>query len=176
VRSQDNQPRIREFELACQRSGIPFTVQRRIILELVLGREDHPTADQVFHAVNLRQPGISRATVHRTLELLVKMGVITRTNHTGRAIRYDGRQGVHHHLVCIECEKVIDFDDPGLDSLEMPDTGRFGFQVIDHQVQLRGVCARCRARSTGAVATTPQTVGEVEVPGTAATRPRRKAR
>ena len=65
------QDRIRELEALCQERGIPCTLQRRIVLEAVLDRLDHPSADQVFDAVRDNGPGISRATVHRTLEFLV---------------------------------------------------------------------------------------------------------
>jgi Fe2+ or Zn2+ uptake regulation protein len=90
--------------------------------------------------------GISRATVHRALETLVKLGVITKTCHPGNVIRYDGRTDVHHHLVCMRCDKVIDICDERLDAIEIPDTSAYGFQVEDFRVQFRGVCKKCRGR------------------------------
>jgi len=136
--------RLEGFRRLCKDRGVPFTEQRRLILDTVLDLDDHPTADQVHAALRRRQPGVSRATVYRTLEGLARMGVITKACHPGKAVRYDRRTEVHHHLVCMRCDEVIDLSDPRLDSLPVPDTTAFGFEVTDLRVQLRGTCRRCR--------------------------------
>ncbi len=144
--ARTKQARIETFERMCRARGIPCTIQRRTILGVTLDREDHPTANQVFEAVSKRNRGISRATVHRTLETLVQMGVIAKTCHPGNVVRYDACTETHHHLVCMHCSKVIDFRDENLDSLQIPDTSAYGFEVADLRVQLRGVCSDCRER------------------------------
>ena len=90
---------MRVFERLCRDKGSALTVQRRVILESLAGREDHPTADQVFEAVE-RLPGLSRTTVYRVLETLVELGVIHKANHLGSAARYDPNTERHHHLTC----------------------------------------------------------------------------
>ncbi|MFH1573883.1 MAG: transcriptional repressor [Acidobacteriota bacterium] len=142
--ARTRQIRLEEFARQCRERGVPCTVQRRVILEAVLGRDDHPTADQVFQGVSERNRGISRATVHRTLDTLVRMSVITKACHPGKATRYDGRIEIHHHLVCMRCDKIIDIQDEHLDSLRIPDTSAFGFEAVDFRVQLRGLCKECR--------------------------------
>ena len=132
------------FERQCRDSGVPLTVQRRAILQTLLDLGNHPTADHVHQAVVAVVPAISRTTVYRTLETLVHMGVITKLCHPGSAVRYDARIELHHHLVCLRCDQVIDFSDPNLDALRIPDTSSVGFQVADFRVQLRGLCRRCR--------------------------------
>ena len=132
------------FERRCRDQGVPLTVQRRAILDAVLALGNHPTADQVHEAVNAGMPGVSRTTVYRTLETLVRMEVITKVCHPGSAVRYDARVGLHHHLVCLHCDQVIDISDAKLDALSIPDTSTWGFQVSDFRVQLRGICRRCR--------------------------------
>jgi Fur family peroxide stress response transcriptional regulator len=136
--------RIRDLEAICRERGIPCTLQRRIVLEAVLGRLDHPSADQVFEAVQGSGPGISRATVHRTLDFLAGLGLISKACHPGRAARYDATTESHHHLVCMHCERMIDFEDDRLGVLEIPDTSAAGFVVTDYRVQLRGICRHCR--------------------------------
>ena len=74
------------------------------------------------------------------------MGVIAKSCHPGRAVRCDGRTEVHHHLVCLYCDQVIDFSDEHLDTIRIPDTSDLGFEVSDYRVQLRGICRRCRER------------------------------
>lgn len=140
------QHRLDLFEQLCREQGLPFTVQRRVILETVLDLDDHPTADQVYDAVTHRMSGISRTTVYRTLETLARMGVITKACHPGKPVRFDTRAEVHHHLVCLRCDEVVDIFDEHLDSLRIPDTSNFGFEVSDFRVQLRGVCRRCRKK------------------------------
>jgi Fur family peroxide stress response transcriptional regulator len=143
----EKQRRIEEFERQCGQLGIPCTMQRRVILEILLDEDGHPNADQVFQTLRKRYHGISRATVHRTLETLVQMGVITKACHPGKIIRYDARLQNHHHLLCVRCEKIIDFQDQTLDSLPIPDTSALGFQATGVQVQLRGICKECRQKS-----------------------------
>ena len=138
--------RLQAFEQLCRDEGVPFTVQRRTVLEAVLTLDEHPTADQVHAAVTTRLPGISRATVYRTLETLVRMGLITKACHPGKAVRFDTRIEVHHHLVCMNCDMVVDLVDERLDALPIPDTSAQGFVIADFRVQLRGLCRRCRQK------------------------------
>jgi Fur family peroxide stress response transcriptional regulator len=134
--------------LCCER-GIPCTIQRRAVLEAVLKSDNHPTADQVFEEVNANHRGISRATVHRALETLVRLGVITKACHPGKTTRYDANIQTHHHLVCMECDKITDIQDEHLDSLRIPDTTDHEFRVVDFRVQLRGICRDCLVQRKG---------------------------
>ena len=65
--------RLSEFEKLCRNRGLPLTVQRRVVLQVVLEHDDHPTADQILEAVKDRVPGISRTTVYRSLDTLADM-------------------------------------------------------------------------------------------------------
>jgi Fur family peroxide stress response transcriptional regulator len=146
IGAREKQDRLEQLEKLCREAGIPCTIQRRALLEAVLDRDDHPTAHQVFEAVRVQNPRISRATVHRNLETLSEMGVITKTCHTGGMSRYDARIDIHHHLICLRCNSVVDIDDENLSSLKIPDTSAFGFEVSDFRVQLRGICRNCRKK------------------------------
>ena len=146
VGARERRDRLEHFEKLCREAGVPCTIQRRALLEAVLDRDDHPTANQVFKAVRVQNPQISRATVHRNLETLSEMGVITKTCHTGGVARYDARVDIHHHLICLRCNSVVDIDDENLSSLTIPDTSAFGFEVSDFRVQLRGICRNCRKK------------------------------
>ena len=148
IGARDRQDRLGQLEKLCREASIPCTIQRRALLEAVLDRDDHPTANQVFEAVRVQNPRISRATVHRNLETLSEMGVITKTCHTGGVARYDARVDIHHHLICLRCNSVVDIDDKNLSSLTIPDTSAFGFEVSDFRVQLRGICRDCRKKGS----------------------------
>jgi Fur family peroxide stress response transcriptional regulator len=145
----ERQRRLEAFATHCRERGLPLTAQRRVILDVVLDHDGHPTADDVLREVERRLPGVSRATVYRTLDTLERAGLITRVCHPGRGVRYDRRTGVHHHLVCLRCGDIRDFSDQRLDRIEIPDTSRLGFEIVDHRVQLRGTCATCREKEEG---------------------------
>ena len=138
--------RLDEFRKRCQSLGIPVTPQRLSVLEAVLDLACHPTADQVYNSLQTTRTRISRATVYRTLEALVEMEMITKTCHPGGVIRYDRRTEMHHHLVCLGCDAVIDVTDERLNELPIPDTTSLGFEVKDFRVQLRGLCRSCREK------------------------------
>jgi Fur family peroxide stress response transcriptional regulator len=141
--------KIAALSAACRAQGLPLTVQRRTILEVLAGRTDHPSADQVFAAVRKRMPDVSRTTVYRVLDTLVRLGLAVKTAHPGASVRFDPRTERHHHLVCTDCERVIDLHAPELDALRLPDTRRLGFEVDDFSLHIRGLCAACRtARRT----------------------------
>ncbi|MCW5980384.1 MAG: transcriptional repressor [Bryobacteraceae bacterium] len=131
----------------CRSHALSLTVQRRSVLEELAGRSDHPTADDVFEAVRRRLPEISRTTVYRVLETLVRVGVARRVCHPGSAARYETRMRRHHHLVCLQCEAMIDLDDPSLDGLPLPNPSS-GFRIEDYSIQFRGICPECIKRGS----------------------------
>lgn len=136
---------LERFEKVCRAHGLPLTVQRRLIYEAVQNHPDHPTADDVYCAVRDRLPGVSRATVYRTLESFVRLGLLGKSAHHGSARRYDKNTTRHHHLMCVCCERTVDLDQPSLDRLRLPDVRRTGFQILDYSVHFTGVCSACRA-------------------------------
>lgn len=144
ARSPELIDQLRAFEERCRTNGFPLTVQRRVILECVLQRHDHPTADQVHEEVRARVPEISRTTVYRTLEAFVQMGAIRRAHHLGPASRFDSNTGHHHHIVCIRCNAVMDFEDARLDDLPVPEPKSTGFRIMDYSVNYAGLCAVCQ--------------------------------
>jgi Fe2+ or Zn2+ uptake regulation protein len=74
--------------------------------------------------------------------------VISKACHPGSVARFDPRLDLHHHLICMRCNDFIDFNDAGLNRLTIPDTSRYGFEVNDYRVQLRGICKSCREKET----------------------------
>ncbi|HJQ84318.1 MAG TPA: transcriptional repressor [Candidatus Binatia bacterium] len=142
---------VQELQELCRRHGLPFTLQRRAVLEALRGRDDHPTADQILDDVRARHAGVSRATVYRVLDTLVELGLAVKTCNPGAGVRYDSKTDRHHHLVCLRCEKMVDVHDPALDRVPLPDARRVGFEVSTYSIHFRGLCADCRRgrRRTG---------------------------
>ncbi len=136
--------RLKQLEEVCRQRGLPLTSQRRAVLEVLLARSDHPTADQIFETVRARSPQISRRTVYRVLDTLAELGLIRRVHHPGATVRYDAKTYRHHHLVCLFCNAIVDWESPDFDDLALPKGKPHGFEVSDFSVQLSGICPECR--------------------------------
>lgn len=150
VSQQGGSARPEALEVACRRHGLPLTAQRRVVHEALAVRTDHPTADQLLVDVHARLPGVSRTTVYRVLETLVRLGLAVKTCTPGSAVRFDPRTERHHHLVCLRCDRVIDVHAPSLDALRVPTVRAAGFEISDYSVHFRGTCPDCRRREGAA--------------------------
>ncbi len=144
--------RLQQLEEALRSSGLSLTSQRWIVLEAMLGRGDHPTADEVFEGLKAARSGAARATVFRTLETFVELGLLRRVCHPGSSARYDPNTERHDHLVCLRCEKMVDFKEAGQGKIRLPDARRQGFHINDYSIQFRGLCDACWARRAGGAA------------------------
>ncbi len=144
IMSEDAGDRLKKLQEICRHRGIPLTNQRCAVLEVLLQRSDHPTADQVFEAVQDRSPQISRRTVYRVLDTLVELGLIRRVHHPGATARFDALIHRHHHLVCTLCNRIVDWESPDLDNIALPVGKPRGFDIRDFSVQLMGLCPECR--------------------------------
>jgi Fur family peroxide stress response transcriptional regulator len=144
VGTVDHGERITGFEQEFRRRGLPLTTQRRVILEELLDRRDHPTADQIFETVRERLPSLSRTTVYRVLEALVDVGAARRVLHPDAVARFDPVTHRHHHLVCERCGALVDLDDEAVARIGLPDTGGMGFEITDYSISFTGICATCQ--------------------------------
>ena len=142
--------RMTEFENLCRQRGLPLTVQRRAVLRALVERHDHPTADQILEDVLAGLAGVSRTTVYRVLDTLVEFGIARKVCHPGAAARFEAETHRHHHLVCLKCDKMVDFEDPRLDEIAFPDPRTHGFELTDYTIQFRGTCPECSAAAPGA--------------------------
>jgi Fur family peroxide stress response transcriptional regulator len=132
---------------AHRESGLPVTIQRRAVFEAILGRQDHPTAELVYRAVREKLPQISRMTVHRILGTFASLGLVAKTCHPGSAARFDPNLRQHHHLVCLDCGRIIDVEDARLNNLPWPEVPPGDFEIQDYHIHFRGRCARCRQKA-----------------------------
>lgn len=136
--------KLRHLEEECRRNGLAITVQRRIIMEALAERKDHPSADQLYDAVRGRLRGISRTTVYRVLETLVGIGVAQKISNPEAKARFDADTQRHHHLCCTGCQRIHDIHSPALDTLTLPNEGCAGFTITDFSINFSGICPDCR--------------------------------
>lgn len=121
-----------------------YSRQRELVLNQVLARCDHPTAEQIYSALRPQCPGLSLGTVYRNLNGLVEMGRLRRVTIPGQADRFDRTLAEHDHLFCRSCGRVVDvqLERAALDEVcrACPDA-----RIEWYSVNLVGVCADCRA-------------------------------
>ena len=138
-----------------RRHGLQVTSQRILIYDYLIHTTKHPSAQQVFEDVFESLPGISKATVYNTLEVLSSHGLIQKISPQSGVTRYDGNTTVHSHLICTHCHRIIDYFDESFGGMRVPEDVWIGFEVKRTCVIFYGVCGDCR-RKMGA----PEKVGK----------------
>ena len=144
IRPASSQHRLAALSGRYGEAGLPLTSQRRTLLEVLAGRLDHPTVDQIYSEVVERLPEVSRTTVYRSLEILTERGLIQRIEHPGSAVRFDPNVLPHHHFLCTRCGALADLE---LEAVE----GYERLRLVDERagsadevtVLVRGTCTAC---------------------------------
>lgn len=126
-----------------RRRGLRLTPQRQCVFESLAARCDHPTADQVYEQVRRKLPDISRATVYRVLDTLVREGLARKVFAGDRGARFDGNVSRHHHLACVRCDRVVDCMEKTFPVPQPAGRRVQGFHVQDCSVVLQGLCPDC---------------------------------
>jgi Fur family ferric uptake transcriptional regulator len=136
------------FRKYLERRGLKLTAERLAVFDELFARHEHLEADELLVRLRAHHKKISRATIYRTLDLLVDSGIVGRVRIREEGYRYERmRAGDHHdHLICNECGRVIEFREPRIESLQDEICERYGFVLLSHSHQLRGICRQCRPR------------------------------
>lgn len=129
-------------------SGVKLTHQRLEILRELAARSDHPDAETIFSGVRQRVPTVSLDTVYRTLNLLVEHGLLGKLGPARERMRFDTNPQQHHHFVCVQCGRALDFEASEFDSLPVPQVVTALGTVLTAQVELRGICKDCQPGDT----------------------------
>lgn len=133
-------PRKIDIEALCAEKGLRITEQRRVIARVLSEAEDHPDVERVHERSSAIDPGISIATVYRTVRLFEEAGILERHDFGDGRSRYEAAPEAHHdHLVDVETGNVIEFVDPELEQLQKQIAEKLGFRLVDHRMELYGV-------------------------------------
>ena len=132
------------IQQSLESGGLRCTAQRYAVMAFLMDHKGHPTAAEIFQAVNRMDPRSSRATPYNNLRDLVKAGLVREVAVEGRAGRFDATGTRHHHFICDRCGNVEDvewYDVP------RPASRALGKRVVrECQLIFRGLCAKCSAR------------------------------
>ena len=126
-------------------SGYKLTPPRLAVLQVIFGQGGHLNPAEILERVRKIQPGVGRASIYRTLELLTQLGIIRPIYLGESGPIYIHAEGGHHHLVCSLCGKVIDFDQCTADQIADDLSARYGFTIVSHLLEFYGECAECKA-------------------------------
>ena len=134
------------FEKYLKTKGLSLTRERKAILNQVFAIDGHLEADDIFLRLRKAKKDVSRATVYRTLGLLVDSGLVRKVYLGEDHIHYEHTFGhTHHdHLVCIKCGKVIEFSDKKIEERQSKICQANRFKEVSHTVQIFGYCKECR--------------------------------
>ncbi len=133
---------------ALREAGYKVTGPRLTILDILEKSGGHITAAELLSLVEQRDPSIGRASVFRTLELMIKLGIVWTTVQGGSTVHYMLMPGGHHHhIVCTCCAKLIEFDDCRLGTLISSLEQEYGVRVEGHLLELYGICRDCRDKA-----------------------------
>ena len=129
-----------DVEALCAEKGLRITEQRRVIAQVLSDAEDHPDVEKLHVRAAAIDPGISIATVYRTVRLFEEAGILERHDFGDGRARYEAAPESHHdHLIDVETGNVIEFVDPELEQLQKMIAAKLGFRLVDHRMELYGV-------------------------------------
>jgi Fur family transcriptional regulator, ferric uptake regulator len=129
-----------DVEALCAEKGLRITEQRRVIARVLSESEDHPDVEALHARASAVDPGISIATVYRTVRLFEEAGILERHDFGDGRARYEAAPEAHHdHLIDVETGRVIEFVDSELEALQKKIAERLGFRLVDHRMELYGV-------------------------------------
>ena len=125
------------------RKNLRVTAQRRVIIDTAFSTDQHFTADQLLAWSRQRDKSVSRATVYRTLPLLTESGLVREMDFGKDYKFYDPNYAEHphhNHIICQDCEKIVEFESDKIEKLENEISQRLGFSVKTHRLQITATC------------------------------------
>jgi Fur family transcriptional regulator, ferric uptake regulator len=151
--TRHDSPHLENFRAVLQKymakKGLRSTDQRRLIVETFFHSPNHVSIEELLLQVRAQDPKVGYATVYRTLKLLTESGVAYERRFSDGLTRYELADGeAHHdHLICVECGRITEFEEPEIELLQEKVALRYGYELQSHKHEMYGVCPDCRAKS-----------------------------
>lgn len=131
--------------------NLRLTAQRRTIIESAFSTSQHFTAEQLLAWSRRRDKSVSRATIYRTLPLLTESGLVREMDFGKDYKFYDPNYAEHphhNHIICQDCNKIVEFESEKLKQLETKISHRLGFSVKAHRLQITARCEELKQHGT----------------------------
>ncbi len=125
--------------------GLKYTDERRMVLQAVMKNDEHFEAEQLLLAMRQAGMRVGKATVYRTLKLLVACGIVKEVHFSNKQVHYEHTYGQdpHDHLVCRRCGRIIEFDAGEVLRLRTAIAAGQRFHALSHRFQIIGLCETC---------------------------------
>ncbi|GIP01114.1 peroxide operon regulator [Paenibacillus lautus] len=125
-------------------TGVRITPQRHAILTYLVESMCHPTADDIYRALEPNFPSMSVATVYNNLKMFIEAGMVRELTYGDNSSRFDANVSDHHHVICQSCGKIEDFSYPSLEDVGIQAEKSTGFEVKGLRMELYGLCKSCQ--------------------------------
>jgi len=140
---------LENFKKLLKINGLKFTIQREVILQTLYESHEHLTPEALHQLIQKRHPSLKTgiATVYRTLSLLEESNVVTSLSFGAQGKKYElGAKEHHDHLICMECGEITEFVDEAIEKRQHAITDELGFKMLDHSMQIYGICKKCQEK------------------------------
>ncbi|MBM4141808.1 MAG: transcriptional repressor [Nitrospira sp.] len=136
------------FKKYLKEKGFKFTKERELIFKEVFSRHGHFDLEELHMDMRKKGLKVSKASVYRTLPLLLESGLIEQVERTEKHAHYEQTSGLNHHdhMICISCGSVIEFYSESLERLQNRICKKEGFKGVTHTLEIKGYCGKCRKR------------------------------
>ena len=119
-----------------------YTQQRQEVWDEICSTNEHRDAEDIYNSLRKRQTNVSRATVYRTIDILVKNNLVRRLDLGDGRSRFENKMGIahHDHIVCLDCRKIVEFMNEEIEAIQDQIAEKMGFEIVRHVHQLFGNC------------------------------------
>ncbi len=140
---------LEKFKDTLHTNGMKCTPARLLIFEEIYSSSEHFDADEIYFRMRSEKKSVSRATVYRTLELLVENGFVSKVNVGASQVHFENTlaQKHHEHLVCTQCGKIIEFNNDMIEEEQDKICKEFDFFPTKHNLIIFGLCDKCQLRN-----------------------------
>ena len=141
-----DQKLLNRFKETLKKEGLKYTPQRTAVLEEIIKDKGHRESEEIYLALKKSGQHVSRATIYRTMDILVNNGFARKMNLGDGRARYESKvNSPHHdHLVCMDCGLIVEFMDQQIEDLQDKIAIQYNFQLKRHIHQLFGLCKKCQ--------------------------------
>ena len=157
-------PFLRLFGRYLRDQGLPVTSQREAVAKVVFASDDHLSVDDIEGALRETEERIGKATIYRTLDLLVRSRLVEEHDFGEGFKRYEHRfsnRPVHEHMICVECATVTEFESDELFKVENRVRAEYGFIPVRRRLEIYGLCRACQ--DAGVELTTEGLICPIEI-------------
>ena len=131
-----------------KKEGLRYTRQRQAVWDELSTSDEHRDAEEIYLALHNSELNVSRATVYRTIDVLVKNNLVRKLELGDGRARYEHKMDIahHDHLICVQCGKIEEFMDNMIENRQEMIVQKFGYKLIRHIHQLFVICDECGSK------------------------------